>query len=160
GDADMVTVDDLRVALPELAFRSASVPKIIDFFTYLNIRLELQSNDKHSLSNLIGSIYNEPELEADQVNTLLRELQSRKGRRKELIDDILKGFLRVILRQACTYIDRGLDLADLFQEGCAGFIRGLDRFQFDKGATFRNYIGFWIRQGILRAIATKARTVR
>ena len=75
-------------------------------------------------------------------------------------DRILKAHLTVILRQACTYVGRGLDLADLFQEGCNGFVVGLDRFRFDKGATFRNYIGFWIRQAILRAIATKARTIR
>ena len=160
GDEEVVNVDDLRVALPELAFRGNSASRIIEFLRYLDLRLDLRSKDKYSLYNLVDAIYEEPELEADQVNTLLQKFFSAKRRAKELRDIILKAYLRVVLRQACTYFGKGLDLADLFQEGCIGFIAGFDHFQFNKGATFRNYISFWIRQAILRGIAIKSRAIR
>jgi RNA polymerase primary sigma factor len=160
GEGNILGIDDLRVALPERAFASDSVIKIAAFLRYLTVHVDLRPENKFSLNALLDKAYEPPELEADEVNKLLRQLFSARTGGTKLRDIILTAHLRIILRQACTYVGQGLELSDLFQEGCIGFIVGLDHFRFDKGATFRNYIAFWIRQSILRGIATKSRAIR
>ena len=54
GDEDVVNLDDLRVALPELAFRDNSVPRIIEFLRYLGVRVERWSNDKVTLCPILS----------------------------------------------------------------------------------------------------------
>lgn len=64
------------------------------------------------------------------------------------------------MRQACSYVGRGLELGDLIQEGFIGLMTALDRFRLEEGTVFRNYAAFWVRQAVLRAVANKSRLIR
>jgi RNA polymerase primary sigma factor len=70
--------------------------------------------------------------------------------------------LRLVVSIAGRYRRPGRDLAflDLIQEGNAGLLRALDRFEVSRGFRFSTYATWWIRQGITRAIHEQSRTIR
>ncbi|EIP89459.1 RNA polymerase sigma factor RpoD [Burkholderia humptydooensis MSMB43] len=68
--------------------------------------------------------------------------------------------LRLVLSIARKHASRGLDLADLLQEGNLGLLRAIEKFEYRRGFKFSTYATWWIRQAISRAIADRARTIR
>jgi RNA polymerase primary sigma factor len=74
--------------------------------------------------------------------------------------ELLEANLRLVISIAKRYMNRGLSLLDLIQEGNIGLMKAVDRFQFRRGFKFSTYATWWVRQGITRAIADYGRTIR
>jgi len=84
----------------------------------------------------------------------------RLTRGHEARDHMVQANLRLVVSIAKKYTRRGLSFADLVQEGSSGLIRGVEKFDFERGFKLSTYAHWWIRQAVTRSIADHSRTVR
>ncbi len=91
---------------------------------------------------------------------LQRELAASRVELEQAKDGLVQRNLRLVVDIAKRFTGRGMSLLDLIQEGNIGLMRAAERFQYRKGFKFSTYATWWVRQGILRAIADQVRTIR
>ncbi len=111
----------------------------------------------------------------DAIKLYLREIQKTKlltaDEEKELAaridlgekaarDKMIESNLRLVVKIAKRYINRGLPFLDLIEEGNMGLIKAVERFKLSKECRFSTYATWWIRQSIERALVNQSRTIR
>ena len=74
--------------------------------------------------------------------------------------ELIMSNLRLVVNIAKKYVNRGLSLMDLIQEGNLGLIRAVEKYDFQMGNKFSTYAVWWIKQAVIRAIADKGRVIR
>lgn len=78
----------------------------------------------------------------------------------ELKKYIIYHNLKLVVPVAKRYMNRGVEFLDLIQEGNIGLIKGVDKFDVNKGYKFSTYATWWIKQAVTRALAEQSRTIR
>ena len=111
----------------------------------------------------------------DAIKLYLREIQKTKlltaeeekelGRQidkgdKAARDKMIESNLRLVVKIAKRYINRGLPFLDLIEEGNMGLIKAVERFKLSKECRFSTYATWWIRQSIERALVNQSRTIQ
>ena len=122
--------------------------------------LSLAGEIKKSLDNTqlyLNDIGFSPLLSAEEE--VLHGRKALKGD-KDARERMIVSNLRLVVKIARRYKDRGLALLDLVEEGNLGLIRAVEKFDPERGFRFSTYATWWIRQTIERAIMNQTRTVR
>jgi RNA polymerase nonessential primary-like sigma factor len=92
----------------------------------------------------------------EEVHFARLALKGDEAARKRMIE----SNLRLVVKIARRYVNRGLALLDLIEEGNLGLIRAVEKFDPERGFRFSTYATWWIRQTIERAIMNQTRTIR
>ncbi len=74
--------------------------------------------------------------------------------------EIVEANVRLVIATAKKFVNRGLDLSDLIQEGNCGLMKAIQRFNYKKGYKFGTYATWWVRQQIMKAISEHSRVYR
>jgi RNA polymerase primary sigma factor len=109
------------------------------------------------LTQYLGRVRGGRLLDADEEKALSRRAHRGDLRARQRL---IECNLRLVISIAKKYRGRGVAFEDLIQEGNAGLIRAVEKFDPEMGNRFSTYATWWIRQAVTRAVADHARTVR
>ncbi len=138
--ADETLVNDAELENGDTIFSQDDQPKTLD-----------------ATQLYLGEIGFSPLLTAEEeVYFARRSLKGCEASRKRMI----VSNLRLVVKIARRYNNRGLALLDLIEEGNLGLIRAVEKFDPERGFRFSTYATWWIRQTIERAIMNQTRTIR
>jgi len=120
-------------------------------------RGEVSERDLDATRLYLSEIGFSPLLTAEEEVYFARQIaKGDESARKRMIE----SNLRLVVKIARRYLNRGLALLDLIEEGNLGLIRAVEKFDPERGFRFSTYATWWIRQTIERAIMNQTRTIR
>lgn len=153
----------------EKVFDTTTIIQLVEAYCIMNnieIKEELENKEEETDNDYMTSddvkmylqeISRIPLLTPEEERYLAKRIsQGDMAAREKFIE----SNLRLVVKMAKKYVDRGLALLDLIQEGNTGLIIAADRFDVKRNTRFSTYATGWIRQAITRAITDKGRNIR
>ena len=121
------------------------------------VREETRATSRENLRVYLKEIGRIPLLTREQEGELAGRIRAGDAAAKARLTE---SNLRLVVQIARRYLNRGLPLPDLIEEGNIGLLRAVEKFDGNRGTRFSTYATWWIRQAIVRALANQARTIR
>ena len=131
---------------------------IISFMARTRTSKQCLNHDSEALNAYMCELHRLPVLTRDEERYLFKQYDADGN--PTAYQHIIEGNLRLVFAIAKKYARRGVELADLIQEGNKGLIRAVEKFQVDRGNKFSTYATWWIKQAISKAIANQSRIIR
>ncbi len=94
------------------------------------------------------------------LQDILHDVASGREMTKQAKESLVRANLRLVISVSKKFVNRGLQFADLIQEGNIGLMKAVEKFDYHRGYKFSTYATWWIRQSITRGIADQGRTIR
>jgi len=121
------------------------------------VREETRETSRENLRVYLKEISRIPLLSREDEVALARRVREGDAAARARLTE---ANLRLVVQIARRYLNRGLPLPDLIEEGNIGLLRAVEKFDGTRGTRFSTYATWWIRQAVVRALANQARTIR
>jgi RNA polymerase primary sigma factor len=99
-------------------------------------------------------------IDCRNFNSLFTEIKIGHQIVKQAKEALVRANLRLVISISKKFLNRGMQLADLIQEGNIGLMKAVEKYDYNRGYKFSTYATWWIRQSINRGIADQGRTIR
>jgi RNA polymerase primary sigma factor len=154
-------VNAVAEGLEELSrrFRLVLVEVLRDY--KLHIKDFENDFDPQALENRVNfQFLQESGIDYKMLRDILYEIESGREISKQAKEGLVRANLRLVISVSKKFVNRGLQFADLIQEGNIGLMKAVEKFDYHRGYKFSTYATWWIRQSITRGIADQGRTIR
>jgi RNA polymerase sigma factor (sigma-70 family) len=125
---------------------------------YHQVGMHLQTQ-KDTLSEELGRECTDKEI-GDLLQMSEQDVDFLISRGRDAKDRIVRENMRLVFHIAKFYKDKGMSFPDLVQEGTAGLLKAVDRYDPERGFRISTYASWWIKQSVSRAVAEKSRLIR
>lgn len=159
-------IEELGLRTQRIENRIILLEKFVDRLAEIDVEIGKQRRTKHGREvkeqllherrQIMTACQETPQSLRNRVTVLKKVYSEYQQAKRELSE----GNLRLVVSIAKKYRNRGLSFLDLIQEGNAGLMRAVDKFEYRRGFKFCTYATWWIRQAITRAVADQSRTIR
>lgn len=120
----------------------------------------IEDTKREKIRSAIASIEKEWEMSAEEFGSWYEQTATLQSEFTQDRQQLSQANLRLVVSIAKKYRNRGLPFIDLIQDGNAGLMRAVDKFDVGRGYKFSTYATWWVRQSISRAVSDQSRMIR
>ena len=125
-----------------------------------SIRIKVNQNLINHLQDELSEAEKAALLTLHDQRDLSRQIKLAQTNLANAKAKMIEANLRLVISIAKGYVNRGLAMTDLIQEGNLGLMKAVDKFEYRRGYKFSTYATWWVRQSVTRAVADYGNTIR